>query len=274
MTVPPGHQDTGRDAEAGTVTAVLALAADPSVIERSADPGEFVIQACQRARAWLREALEHGDIGQVAELRSRVEAVRVYSAQKQLGKDAQLAAAEIVRRAEQGLAETVRKGQRTGQFLTPVHPGPGRGKPGNGATRFPGRRSPADYLGTGRTRTEIYAMTDCVTDEEFERALAEAKAEGNLSRANVLRKLRQRRTPAAAPGQARRPDSNQVARETASTLEHLAPAIGVIDTAELDMAEVPQWAASITASLRTLNKLATILAQMTAANGDPGPATR
>ncbi len=264
MTVPPGHRDTGRDAEPGTVTADLALAADPAVIERSADPGEFVIQACQRARAWLREALEHGDIGQVAELRSRAEAVRVYSAQKQLGKDAQLAAAEIVRRAEHGLAETVRKGQGTGQFLAPVHPGPGRGKPGNGGTRFPGRRSPADYLGTGRTRTEMYAMADGVSDEEFERALAEAKAEGNLSRANVVRKLRQRRTAAAAPGQARRPDSNQVARETASALEAIATGTGLIDPAELDMAEVPAWAASITASLRTVNRLARTLRQMTA----------
>jgi hypothetical protein len=86
MTLLPGHQGTGRDAEAGAVTVglALALAADPAVIGRSADPGEFVIQVCQRARAWLREALAHGDIGQIAELRSRAEAVRVYSAQKQL----------------------------------------------------------------------------------------------------------------------------------------------------------------------------------------------
>lgn len=274
MTVPPGHRDAGRDAEAGTVTAALALAADPSAIERAADPGEFVIQACQRARAWLREALDHGDIGQIAELKSRAEAVRVYTAQKQLGQDAQLAAAEIVRRAEQGLAGAVRQGQGTGDFLGPVHPGPGRGKPGNGGARFPGRRSPADYLGTGRTRTELYAMTDGVSDEEFERALAEAKAEGNLSRANVIRKIRQRRTPAAAPGQARRPDANRVVRETASALEAIATGIGLIDPAELDMAQVPAWAASIAASLRTVNRLAATLAQMTAANGDPGSATR
>ena len=116
-------------------------------------------------------------------------------------------------------------------------------------------------------------MADGVTDEEFERALAEAKAEGNLSRANVVRKLRQRRTPAAAPGQARRPDSNQVARETASTLEAIATRTGLINPAELDMAEIPAWAASITASLRTVNRLATTLRQMTAANGDPGSAT-
>jgi len=153
MTVPPGDEDAGRDAEAGTVTSALALAADPAVIEQSADPGEFVIQACQRARAWLREALEHGDIGQVAELRSRAEAVRVYSAQKQLGKDAQLAAAEIVRRAEQGLAGAVRKGQRTGQFLAPVHPGPGRGNQGTALPGFPDAAArPITSVPAGRAR--------------------------------------------------------------------------------------------------------------------------
>ena len=36
-------------------------------------------------------------------------------------------------------------------------------------------------------------MTDGVSDTDFEDALGEAKAEGNLSRANVVRKIRQRR---------------------------------------------------------------------------------
>ena len=85
------------------MAAVLALAADPDVIERSADPAEFVVQACQRAKAWLREALEHGEIEQIAEIKSQAEAIRVYTTQKQLGTDAQLAAAEIVRRAERGI---------------------------------------------------------------------------------------------------------------------------------------------------------------------------
>ena len=84
------------------MAAELALAANPDVIERSADPAEFVVQACQRARAWLREALEHGEVEQIAEIKSQAEAIRVYTAQKQLGTDAQLAAAEIVRRASGG----------------------------------------------------------------------------------------------------------------------------------------------------------------------------
>ena len=47
------------------MAAELALTVDPDVIERSADPAGFVVQACQRAKAWLREALEHGEIEQI-----------------------------------------------------------------------------------------------------------------------------------------------------------------------------------------------------------------
>jgi hypothetical protein len=44
----------------------LTLAADPGVIECSADPAAFVVQACERAKAWLREALERQRVGGVA----------------------------------------------------------------------------------------------------------------------------------------------------------------------------------------------------------------
>lgn len=38
--------------------------------------------------------------------------------------------------------------------------------------------------------THTYAMTDGVTDEEFNSVVESAKHEGNLSRANVVRKVR------------------------------------------------------------------------------------
>src|SRR6266699_3096649 len=98
------------------MTADLVLAADPATVERSADPAGFVVQACERAKAWLREALEHGEIEQIAEIKSQAEAIRVYTTQKQLGTDAQLAAAEIVRRAERGIGVTIRRGQQDGEI--------------------------------------------------------------------------------------------------------------------------------------------------------------
>jgi DNA-binding CsgD family transcriptional regulator len=179
------------------MTADLALAADPDIIERSADPVAFVVQACQRAKAWLTEALEHGGIEQIAEIKSQAEAVRVYTTQKQLGKDAQLAAAEIVRRAERGMGLAIRRGQHAGQIAKRGDRG-GRGAPGVHGGNPGDRRgdhldSPAAFFRHGDERAETYTMTDGVSDSDFENALDEAKAEGNLSRANIVRKIRSRR---------------------------------------------------------------------------------
>jgi hypothetical protein len=182
----------------------LALATDPQIVERSADPAAFVVQACERAKAWLEEALEHGEIEQIAEIKSQAEAVRVYTAQKQLGMDAQLAAAEIVRRAERGIGVAIRRGQQGGQIARRGERG-SRGAPGvHGGN--PGDRR-GDHLGSsqpffrhGDERADAYAMTDGVSDTDFEDALGEARAEANLSRANVVRKIRQRRGSPPAPG--------------------------------------------------------------------------
>jgi DNA-binding NarL/FixJ family response regulator len=182
------------------MAADLTLAADPAAMERSADPAAFVVQACERAKAWLTEALEHGEIEQIAEIKSQAEAVRVYTAQKQLGKDAQLAAAEIVRRAERGIAVAIRRGQENGQIAKRGDRG-SCGAPGVHGGNPGGRRgdhlgSPASFFRHGDERADAYAMSDGVSDTEFEDALGGAKAEGNLSRANVVRKIRQRRATA------------------------------------------------------------------------------
>jgi hypothetical protein len=187
------------------MAADLVLAADPDVIERSADPAGFVVAACQRARAWLREALEHGEIEQIAEVKSQAEAVRVYTTQKQLGQDAQLAAAEIVRRAERGIGLSIRRGQQHGQIAKRGDRG-GRGAPrvrgGNpGDARGDHLGSPAGFFRNGKERADAYAMTDGVSDDDFEDALGQAKSGGDLSRANVVRKIRQRVGTPPAPGE-------------------------------------------------------------------------
>jgi hypothetical protein len=184
------------------MAADLALTANPGQIERSADPAQFVVQACQRAKAWLREALEHGEIGQIAELKSQAEAVRVYTAQKQLGKDAQLAAAEIVRRAERGIGLAIRLGQQNGEIR--CRGDHGGGAVGNGDGNTISRPGPAVYATTGELRGNgagIYHLTDGVSDGDFEEALAEAKTEQDLSRTNVVRKIRQRRGGSPGSGE-------------------------------------------------------------------------
>ena len=184
---------------AAAANSALALAADPSVIERTADPGEFIIQACDRARTWLHEVLDHGDIYQIAECKSQAEAVRVYTMSRQLGKDAQLSATEIVRRSERGIAVAIRRGQQTrviarrGDRGSRGAAGVHGGNPGD--TRGDHLGSPSSFFRHGKERADSYAMTDGVSEADFEKAIAEAKAEGNLSRANLVRKIRERPGP-------------------------------------------------------------------------------
>jgi len=206
------------------IAAELTLAADPEAIDRSADPAGFVVQACERARAWLREALEHGGIEQIAEIKSQAEAVRVYATQRQLGRDAQLAAAEIVRRAERGIGLAIRRGQQAGQIARRGDRG-GRGAAGINAGN-PNDRcddhlgSPGLFFRHADERADAYAMTDGVSEADFEDALATAKAEGDLSRANVVRKVRQRRDNPTAPGQ-QIPDPADVSAEAAARRREL-----------------------------------------------------
>ena len=214
---------------AAAAGSALALAADPSAIERAADPGEFIIQACDRARTWLQEVLEHGDIGQIAECKSQAEAVRVYTMSKQLGRDAQLSATEIVRRAERGIAVAIRRGQQAGMIARRGERG-SRGAAGvhggnPGDTRGDHLGSSASFFRHGSERAGAYAMTDGVPEADFEKAVAEAKAEGNLSRANLVRKIRERHgqdtggpgTPVPDPAD-RSPEAAQARRDLIARL--------------------------------------------------------
>jgi hypothetical protein len=182
----------------------LAVATDPALVERVPDAGEFVLAACEQAKAFLQQALEQDDIEKIAEVRSQADAVRVYTTQKQLGQDAQLAAAEIVRRAERGIAVVIRRGQQNGQIAKRGDRG-GRGAPGvrggnPGDARGDHLDSPAGFFRNGKERADAYAMVDGVSDDDFEDALGQAKSDRDLSRANVVRKIRQRRGTAPTAG--------------------------------------------------------------------------
>lgn len=196
-----------------STTDLALIASNPSAIEAAADPGQFVIQACERAKTWLAEALEHGDIEQIVELKSQAEAIRVYTMSKQLGEDARLSATEIVRRAERGIGLAIRKGQAEGRISK-------KGDQRSDQVRTANLMSPKSFVTSGQELHEAYVMTDDVTDEQFDAVLADAKTEGNLSRANVVRRVREA-TPAAStpaaqvvkPGRKRRPITD-TARET------------------------------------------------------------
>lgn len=176
-------------------------------LERVADPAEFVVATLERAKSWLSAALDDGDIERIVELKSQGEAIRVYTMSKQLGKDTQLAATEIVRRAERGIGVAIRKGQESGEVASRAEiwseAAKGRHLDQQDENLLIKRKpratdfvSSSDLTGNG---AGILHLTDHVTDEAFEAAISEARAEGNMSRANLVRKVQKEEQPVSPP---------------------------------------------------------------------------
>jgi hypothetical protein len=99
-----------------------------------------------------------------------------------------LVAIEIVRRCERRIGELVREGQERGEIAK-------RGDVGNGRPRVDGERahhlrSSSEFFTDGtQERKDSYVMADAPA-EQFDAAVGEAREEGNLSRANVVRKVK------------------------------------------------------------------------------------
>jgi len=138
----------------------------------------------QQARDWLATAVESTGPEQIA--RAKAEIATAAEATKQLGlsKDIQGDASEMVRRAEYALRKAVTKAQESGEANRPhreVSPAGDSSKP-----------SPASYFGSRKEYQDANAM-GALDADEFDQVLADAKAEGNTSRANVAAKSKARR---------------------------------------------------------------------------------
>ena len=130
-----------------------------------------------------------------------------------LSKDTVLEAQMQQRRWERALGTAIREGQAAGEIS-------GRGTHGNHqnghtAGRTSGTSSsarPSDFaapgeLNGGKSSVGIYALTDNATDDQFESALTTARDEGNVSRANVVRKLKADGVVDMATGEVIDPDT-------------------------------------------------------------------
>lgn len=144
-----------------------------------------------RARDWLSTAVEMTGPEQIAMAKAEIATAAEATKQLGLSKEIQLDAQEMVRRAEYALARSIRKGQAEGTVRSQ-----GVGSKDNlspGRTELP---SPYDFAGkhelhgTGG-RPGIYNLGEA-EPEDLDEAIDAAKAEGNLSRANVARKAQER----------------------------------------------------------------------------------
>lgn len=217
------------------------------------------------ARSWLAHAVEATEPAAVANFRAFVATVAETTRQLGLSREIQLDATEMVRRAERGVGVAIRTGQQNGEIAKQGDKGhmppPGGGvRPGEGV-RGEHLQKSSDYFLGSKDRAETYALTD-VSVEQFEQAIGEAKAEGNLSRANVVRKIKGE--PARATNdrhellyKTRHINSHRVIAQTVLQVADPCPPslFEFVDYTGLDPDEITEWVSSLSASINALRSL-------------------
>lgn len=163
------------DSVTGEVVSLVPFrAAD---IERSA---QGVVDLLSNARQWLASAVDLTGPAQIALAKAQIVTAETYAKELQLSKEIQMDAAEMVRRAEYSLDRAIRKGQDEG----------GIARRGDRVANHPDQKiSPSSFFAGGQERSDAYQMGE-LEPEQFESVLTAAKDEGNLSRANVVRKVK------------------------------------------------------------------------------------
>ncbi|WP_457149740.1 hypothetical protein [Mycobacteroides abscessus] len=145
------------------------------------------------SRTGLLAAIAAQDLPQIVEWKAKASAISEVTKQLRLGKEMALDATEFVRRAERGLGVAIREGQGRGEILR-------KGQRADQVDPLNCPARPTDYATEDELQNRaagggIYAMTDGVSDEQFEEAITESRVEGNLSRANVARKCKVKAQP-------------------------------------------------------------------------------
>ncbi len=255
-------------------TEIALLSSDASLIE-SASPevaAVMVTKALQESRSWLAVAMRGTDPTPIAQFRAWAATVEEGTRQRKLGREIELDAAEMVRRAERGIGAAVRRGQEAGQIAkrgdVGAAPAPGfasGGAPGVKRGEDLVRPQDAAQVGHASQLSDYYALAQ-MPDEDFEDALADAKAEGNMSRRALARKARgieskPSERPEVLRGH-RHHDPNRIVEQTVIGLEGFALAIELIDFERLDREQVSVWSRSLSASLQSLNRLSRQLKEL------------
>lgn len=191
-----------------------------------------VTRMLSEARSWLAHAVEATEPQTIANFKAQMATIAEATKQLGLSREIQLDAQEMVRRAERGVGVAIRKGQEEGTVArVGTTSGPQSDYMRNGRVVHVDRTGdnssisrPTDFATEDELARGVYQMTDGVTDEDFETALTEAKSEGNLSRANTVRKIKGQQSPATRDERAR--EVERLA-ELGYSSRQIAPQIGI-----------------------------------------------
>lgn len=169
---------------------------------------EVVGQFIEQGRNMLAQAIEASDLYGIRDAKGAASTINEMTRQLGLSKEARVDAEELVRRGEYELGKAIRAGQadesvlsgddiaRRNGYLAAVSRGE---REPMGITHPLSRPTVTDIepeFYSNRAKGQSMAdLVDGVSDDEFEQALTEAKSEGNVSRANVARKIKQQKSP-------------------------------------------------------------------------------
>lgn len=179
------------------------------------------------ARDNLSEAVAATGPAGAAAFKAQASSIEELSRQFGLSKEIQLDAAEMTRRCEYELGKAIRRGQADGTIR----------RVGDDCrtdlvvrNNFVEKASPSDFATKQElsgNKAGIYDLVDGITDEEFVEALTEARTEGNVSRASVVRKVRD----IAAGPETRKQRADLIAELAADglTSKGMASQVGVSD---------------------------------------------
>lgn len=158
------------------------------------DP-QSVLDFLDNVNWMLDAALELRGSADVALIKAQVVMAETYAKELQLSKENRDKAAEMVRRSEWSLEQAIQRDKAEGLLKTErdgggVYGGVRGSSPRSASDEGDPKGSAKDFFGSSSERSAVFQMGQATRDE-FEAALDAAKEEGNLSRANVVRKINQ-----------------------------------------------------------------------------------
>lgn len=249
---------------------IAVIESDVSALE-TLDPASREIAITQllgQAKQFMEVAMKQPDAPRImADFKAQIITIAEYAKQKRMSEELQLDATVMVRRSERGLGVAVRKGQEAG-IIAKRGDGSQKdyvrgGKVVRGAkSPDPNISSPTEFMGrNGSTTSETYAMADNVTDEQFEEALTAAKTERNVTRANVVRKLKGEDVkPAKREPSGTNKTAQMMERLTTALwgLRHSLQEITAVDP-NLDPAQTSAWIKEFSTTSQELNRIKNLL---------------
>jgi hypothetical protein len=231
-----------------------------------------------QSRDWLVRATQATDPARaVSEFKAFISTVAEAAKQKKVSEEIVTEATVMVRRTERALGVAIREGQERGLVesteeakLRASYAGvKSRGIDRSVENTLVTKPRPLDYA-TGNdlhgNGAGIYHMTDDVTDAQFEEALTEAVQEGNVSRANLVRKIRGEISPLPSAARVTQKTANNgVLSRTANILSGLRAALSTIQDLDpgITTEEITEWTTELTTTIQELNRIRKLLKEAT-----------